>query len=181
MIILRENECIVSKPNEVSEIFNLYYLSLSKYEGTPDSLCDLSFDSIIQKHVLHPSINLIKRYTSKSASFHFNPVNVETVQKYISKLALNKSPGYDGIQSKFWRLSGASISASLCDIFNQCIINCHFPSNMKLSEISPIFKKNDSLMKENYRSVNILTALSKVFERILSDQLVCYFEDILSS
>ena len=52
---------------------------------------------------------------------------------------------------------------------------------MKLSEISPIFKKNDSLSKENYRSVNILTVISKVFERIISDQLTKYFTEILSN
>ena len=51
---------------------------------------------------------------------------------------------------------------------------------MKLAEISPIYKKNDSLRKENYRSVNLLVMISKVFERILADQLTAYFEHLLS-
>ena len=70
---------------------------------------------------------------------------------------------------------------SLTRLFNECMTACQFPSDMKLSEISPIFKKDDNLNKENYRPVNILTVLSKVFESILSDQLVAYFENILSS
>ena len=51
---------------------------------------------------------------------------------------------------------------------------------MKLSEISPVYKKNDPLSKENYCSVNLLTMFSKFFERLLSDQLTEYFLTILS-
>ena len=42
-----------------------------------------------------------------------------------------------------------------------------FSDNLKLADISPIFKKEDSFKKENYRPVSILPHLSKVFERIL--------------
>ena len=52
---------------------------------------------------------------------------------------------------------------------------------MKLAEISPIYKEDDNLRKENYRSVNLLIMISKVFERILADQLIAYFENLLSS
>ena len=43
--------------------------------------------------------------------------------------------------------------------------NC-FPYNPKLAEVSPVFKKNHDLDKENYRPASILFYLSKVFERI---------------
>ena len=51
---------------------------------------------------------------------------------------------------------------------------------MKLAEISQMFKKNDNLDKENYRSVNILTAMSKIFEYILLDQMIMFFSNILN-
>ena len=41
-------------------------------------------------------------------------------------------------------------------------------------------KKNESLFKENYRSVNVLTVISKIFERILADQLMIHFYNLLS-
>ena len=50
-----------------------------------------------------------------------------------------------------------------------------------MAEICPIFKKKDCLSKENYRSVNILAAASKIFERIMADQIITYFNFILSS
>ena len=46
---------------------------------------------------------------------------------------------------------------------------------MKLADITPLFKKDDTLNEENYISVNPLIAISKVFERILCDQLKAFF------
>ena len=51
---------------------------------------------------------------------------------------------------------------------------------LKWPDINPIYKKKDNLCKENYRSVNVLAVVSKIFERILSDQLMTYFVSILS-
>ena len=46
-----------------------------------------------------------------------------------------------------------------------------FSDNHKLADISPIFKKEDSFKKENYRPVSILPHMSEVFERILYKQI----------
>ena len=42
-----------------------------------------------------------------------------------------------------------------------------FPSDIKLGNITPIFKKDDPLDKSNYISVSTLSSLSKVYERII--------------
>ena len=57
---------------------------------------------------------------------------------------------------------GISLPTSLSELFNRCVMFLHFPVNMKLDEISPVFKKIDSLCKDNHRSVNILTVTSKM-------------------
>ena len=56
----------------------------------------------------------------------------------------------------------------------------HFPASMKMADISPILKKIDNLCKNNYRTVNILSVFSKLFESIMVEQLTAYFENILS-
>ena len=45
------------------------------------------------------------------------------------------------------------------------------PTDMKVSEISPIFKNNDRLCKEIGRHINLLKIKSKLFENIMSDQI----------
>ena len=49
---------------------------------------------------------------------------------------------------------------------------------MKLSDVSPNYKKSDTLVKGNYRPVSVLTTLSKLYESVMNDQLLCYFASI---
>ena len=77
-------------------------------------------------------------------------------------------------------MGGENLATSLCLLFNRCIDSCTFPTNMKMAEICPVYKKLDNLSKENYRSVNLLIVFSKLFERLMAEQLTNYFEDILS-
>ncbi len=52
---------------------------------------------------------------------------------------------------------------------------------MKKAEISPIFKKNDDLNKNNYTPISILVVFSKVFETIIAQQLMEYFTSIFDN
>ena len=52
-------------------------------------------------------------------------------------------------------------------IINLSFENECFLDDLKLAEVSPIFKKNNDLHKENYRPVSVLCNVSKVFERII--------------
>ena len=55
-----------------------------------------------------------------------------------------------------------------------------FPEELKLAEVSPIFKKKHDLDKENYRPVSVLPHVSKVFERIMYYQINDYMKEKLS-
>ena len=179
-IILRENDEIISEPIDVAKVFNAYYSSIANYIGVNDGIDDLTYDQIMQKHANHSSVKIINDTIKSPQVFNFNEINADTITKYINDLNANKSAGYDGLKPYFVKVSKTVISSSICEIFNKCIRCDSFPSQMKLSEISPIFKKNDNLNKENYRSVNLLPVLSKVFERILADQIMDFFKTILS-
>ena len=51
---------------------------------------------------------------------------------------------------------------------------------MKHAEVSPIYKKENTLMKGNYRPISILTSFSKIYESILNEQMIPWLESILS-
>ena len=53
---------------------------------------------------------------------------------------------------------------------------------MKLSDVHPIYKKGktDPTKMSNYRPISVLPTPSKIFERILHDQIAKYFEKYLS-
>ena len=56
-----------------------------------------------------------------------------------------------------------------------------FPSELKLGQVTPVFKELDRMNKENYRPVSLLSHMSKVFERILYNQLNDFMKDKLSN
>ena len=58
--------------------------------------------------------------------------------------------------------------------------NGYFPNELKLAEVSPTFKKNNDLDKENYSPVSILSHVSKVFERITHMQIDTFMREKLS-
>ena len=58
--------------------------------------------------------------------------------------------------------------------------NRQFPDNLKLADISPVFKKIDPLNKENYRPVSVLTSISKIFEKLIQKQINGYINNFLS-
>ena len=47
-----------------------------------------------------------------------------------------------------------------------------FPSYLKKATITPLFKKSDRTHPENYRPISIISSLSKMFQRLLRDQIV---------
>ena len=180
-ILLCENDSIISDPSKVSEIFNAYYASIAEYDYDSDGLDAMDFDSVLKKHSLHTSISLINRNLCADSGFEFLPISSEQMDSYIKALKTNKAYGPDGLHPSFLRLAGSSMCINLSDLFNRCVSLSDFPVSLKLADISPVFKKGDPMCKRNYRSVNLLNTVSKIFERIIADQLLKYFDVILNS
>ena len=63
---------------------------------------------------------------------------------------------------------------------NRCIDEGKFPSNLKNADVTPVYKKIDRLLKRTYRPISILPTLSKVYEKILYQQIYNYFNNIFS-
>ena len=50
-----------------------------------------------------------------------------------------------------------------------------FPENLKVAEVTPIYKKGNSFEKDNYRPTCILSNISKVLRRIMHNQMNDFF------
>ena len=68
----------------------------------------------------------------------------------------------------------------LTSCVNEAISSGEFPDSLNLSNIVPVHKNKDPTDKYNYRSVSILPLLSKVFEKIMYDQLYIYMNNFLN-
>ena len=54
------------------------------------------------------------------------------------------------------------------------------PDELKHTGVIPVHKKNEKSDKTNYRSVSILTNISKIYEKLLYNQLSKYFDSLLA-
>ena len=65
----------------------------------------------------------------------------------------------------------SSTAPILLKIFSKTLKTSHSPIKLRLANITPVFKKNNPLEKENYRPVSVLPVVSNTFERIMQKQL----------
>ena len=64
--------------------------------------------------------------------------------------------------------------------FNKCIIYRKFPDQLKKADVSSAFKKGNHNDKTNYRAVGVLPSLSKIYERLIYNQINQMTENALS-
>ena len=99
--------------------------------------------------------------------------------KIIKQLDESKSASGD-IPTKIIKDTVDICKNKITDCFNTSIYDCNFPNLMKFGDVTPVFKKDDKTKKENYRPICILSPFSKVFERILSNQISSFMKGKLS-
>ena len=68
---------------------------------------------------------------------------------------------------------------ALQSLFNDMSKTGNFPENLKLADITPVFKKNSPLHKVNYGPINVLPSISKVFEKLMQKQISSYLSPYL--
>ena len=182
---MREKDDIVNDAKSVAKIFNEYFTGIASDIGFNDPIPDdygkdEVLVSLIAKYDNHPSIISIRSAVLEHGTFEFEQVDINQIYQILVKMNDKKATGYDGIPCKLLKLGAFPLAGILCKLINISISECKFPDVLKLAEISALFKKIDRLCKDNYRPVSILTALSKVFERCHSNQLLFYFEKLFS-
>ena len=134
----------------------------------------------IEKFKNHPSIKKIKDVTNLGKTFTFNFITLDTMVTKINNLDLTKSNPLTSIPTKIVVGNSDIFAPILYNNFNNNITNGAFPSKLKTADITPTHKKKERILKENYRPISILPAISKIYEKLMEDQLNVYFENILS-
>ena len=145
----------ISGSQNIGDQFNEYFIRIGpKLAGEIDTANKLPFDSYLQNPT--PS------------SFQFNYTTPIDVEKIISNLKPKSS-------SKLLKYIGDIVSVPLSIIVNQSLCTGIFPDKLKIAKVIPLYKKQDEKIFGNYRPISLLSSVSKVFGRIVFDQLYDYF------
>ena len=86
------------------------------------------------------------------------------------------APGYDEIDKDMLFLSLPVIGNVLLGLLNFSLTQGVFPSELKVSNIIPLFKAEDPMMFNNYRPVSLLSIFSKIFEKAMYSRVVDFLE-----
>lgn len=98
-------------------------------------------------------------------------INESEVAKILVRLDPSKSAGSDHIHSIFLIKCAESLAVPITIIFKRSIRECIFPQVWKSAFITPTHKKGSKTDATNYRPISKLCIISKVFERIVYDQV----------
>ena len=82
-----------------------------------------------------------------------------------------KSPGDDGIPVEILKAGGECLLRQMLQICNAAYVSEIVPSDWQWGVISPLFKKGEKSMCDNYRGITLLSHSGQVYTRILEKRL----------
>lgn len=153
----------VTDTNTIAEQFNKFFINIGPKLATEIGNSPCSFDSYLTEPV--------------PPTFEFEPVSERNVSDAIKRLSNKTSFGFDEISSKLLKISHNALLCPLTTIINQCLKSGTFPDQLKVARVIPVFKKGENFLLDNYRPISLLPSMSKIFERIIYDQIFEYFTD----
>ena len=120
--------------------------------------------------------------TPKPIYFSFETTNPVEVQKRLKNIDTKKATDFDKIPPKLVKLSAEKLSTPLSIAINSSLKYGVFPDDAKITSVIPPDKgKPNKNEISNFRSVSILNTFSKIYEKVVKDQLVSGLDKYLSS
>ena len=144
----------MKSPKEIAKIANEFFIAKIndiRKKFTP-STCDpiKILDTLIPRN---------------KNTFKLPLITVTDTKKIIKKLKNSNSTGHDSISNRVIKKLKDKIAPHITHMINTIILESKFPDIFKLTRILPFSKPNKKLDNiENYRPINNLPALEKIFE-----------------
>ena len=113
---------------------------------------------------------------SRDNEFRINHTTYEEVDKIIKGLKNDCSSGFDNIPIRFIKPISEFIISPIVDLINTSIDHKIFPKQWKTARVCPIPKIDNPTRLKDYRPISILPVMSKIYERVILNQLCDFIE-----
>ena len=109
-------------------------------------------------------------------------LTVEMVRKEVISLNINKAIGPDEIHPRLLKELVDYITIPLFIIMKKSLVDGILPTDWKLANVSPVFKKGSKNLAENYRPISLTSIVCRLMEKIMKCQIMNHLlrEDLLS-
>ena len=158
-IALVENAEIVTEDSKLVKIFNDFFstvvdklnIAINDDHISETSSSDPVWASI-ERFSKRPSIlNIKKRMGNISPKFKFQYVDQNQISKEIQNLNSKKAMQQNDIPVKLLKENNDSFSYVIYHNFNNPIYEYCFPYNLKTADLTPVYKKEEKFLKQNYK------------------------------
>ena len=92
--------------------------------------------------------------------------------KQLKNMRSDCSTGADQIPAKYLKMAADYIASPLTQIINSFISNNTSPAAWKMAKVSPIPNVDSQINADQYRPIAILPSISKVYERLVLNQIL---------
>ncbi len=103
------------------------------------------------------------------------PVEVGEVITQMNNMKPNKSCGPDGVSPGVVKYLPGQWILALTEMFNSILASATYPSSWRLARMFNIYKKGYRKEASNYRGINVINSVAKLFDSILSSPLNNWF------
>lgn len=154
---------------------------------------NLDIANVFNDHFVNETTKMTNFSQLNADSFRNIPVNAHTfflapvtetgLKKCMLELGLCKATGIDNISAKVIKDNFESLKEPLLSLINESFTSGYFPKALKTAIVKPLYKTGNISDVKNYRPISITTAISKLFEKCLKDNIYQFLEKykILSS
>ena len=102
------------------------------------------------------------------------PTTEDIVLKLLKNTDISKAAGIDNLPGRFLKDGAVILAKPVTEICKFSIKSRIFPDPCKLVKLKPIIKKGSRMDPSNYRPISLLPLISKIFEKIVHDQMIDY-------
>ena len=126
-------------------------------------------DPVCQQHLFS---QLDLKLSSEESASCDGLASLEELTTAVKSLALNKSPGPDGLSLEFdlcfWNILGPL----LCRLFKQCLLSESLPESLRTSVTRLLFKKRGDVKDlKNWRPISLLNVDYKILSKVITLRL----------
>jgi len=149
--------------------------SLSKSDEEKANVLNQFFASVFTREDLNNVPTLEDRLSSDDVLSDID-ITEEMVLKILTDLNVTKSPGPDGIHNKVLHELRDILSKPLARFFTMTLQEGKVPSYWKEANVTPLFKKGNKHLAENYRPVSLTSTVCKIMETIVKRKVMDHME-----
>ena len=156
--IIYKNQTL-TEPSEIAEGFNQYYKNIAF-----DLAMKIPDSKFSAEHYLSMTPRPKKEFVLKEIS-EFDIIR--EIQSFKNK----QSSGFDGMSNKMLKIIVPYITAPLKYAVNKSFKESTFPPQLKISKLTPLYKKDDPTQCGNFRPIANVSSWSKLYEKLIMSQI----------